>query len=108
MVVDKSHPAQRSPATRPSHNQRGGTRSKSKGGGVSVTLEETGSWSALADKSATLPAEGMHGMGHMKGNKSNGMLGFLSRKSGRARSPKPREPGVLGKEGARVVINSGR
>ena len=36
--------------------------------------------------------------------KPNGMLGFLSRKKGRERSPKPMEPGVLGKEGARVVV----
>lgn len=39
--------------------------------------------------------------------KPSGMLGFLSRKKGRDRSPKPREPGVLGKEGARVVVNGG-
>ena len=69
-----------------------------------VVLGETGSWSELADKSATIPAEGVRGV---KGAKPTGMLGFLSRKGGRARSPKPREPGVLGKEGARVVINSG-
>lgn len=35
----------------------------------------------------------------------SGMLGFLSRKKGRDRSPKAKERGVLGKEGARVVIN---
>ena len=71
---------------------------------MNVVLGETGSWSELADKSATIPAEGVRGL---KGAKPTGMLGFLSRKGGRARSPKPREPGVLGKEGARVVINSG-
>ena len=71
-------------------------------------LEETGSWAELADKSATLPAEGVRGAGTTRGGKPTGMLGFLSRKGGRARSPKPREAGVLGKEGARVVINSGR
>ncbi|MCJ1282389.1 hypothetical protein MMC26_001712 [Xylographa opegraphella] len=83
---------------------RGSTRNASKSGGMNVVLGETGSWSELADKSATLPAEGVRGV---KGAKPTGMLGFLSRKGGRARSPKPREPGVLGKEGARVVINSG-
>lgn len=36
--------------------------------------------------------------------KPNGMLGFLSRKKGREKSPKPMEAGVLGKEGARVVV----
>ena len=74
---------------------------------MQVILDETGSWSDLADKNATLPVEGVKGVGNMKGQKPTGMLGFLSRKGGRARSPKPREPGVLGKEGARVVINSG-
>jgi len=73
---------------------------------MQVVLGETGSWSELADKSATIPAEGVKGVGG-KGQKPTGMLGFLSRKGGRARSPKPREPGVLGKEGARVVINNG-
>ena len=74
---------------------------------MQVTLDETGPWSDLADKNATLPVDGVKGVGNMKGQKPTGMLGFLSRKGGRARSPKPREPGVLGKEGARVVINSG-
>lgn len=40
-----------------------------------------------------------------------GVLGFLSRKKGRDRSPKPgkeRERGVLGKEGARVIVSSER
>ena len=87
---------------------RGGTRSASKGGGMQVTLDETGSWSDLADKNATLPSDGISGAGSIKGQKPSGMLGFLSRKGGRARSPKPREPGVLGKEGARVVVSSGR
>ena len=74
---------------------------------MQVVLGETGSWSELANKSATLPAEGVNGAGAMKGGRSSAMLGFLSRKGGRARSPKPREAGVLGKEGARIVINSG-
>jgi serine/threonine kinase 32 len=32
------------------------------------------------------------------------MFGFLKGKKGRTNSPKPKERGVLGKEGARVVI----
>ena len=74
---------------------------------MQVVLAESGSWPQLADKSATLPAEGVRGVAS-KGTKPTGMLGFLSRKGGRARSPKPREAGVLGKEGARVVISNGR
>lgn len=38
--------------------------------------------------------------------KPHGMLGFLNRKKGRAASPKPKERGVLGKEGARVIVSS--
>lgn len=33
------------------------------------------------------------------------MFGFLKSKKGRNNSPKPKERGVLGKEGARVVIS---
>ncbi len=43
-------------------------------------------------------------------SKPSGMLGFLGRKKGRDRSPKAgkvRERGVLGKEGARVVVGHG-
>ena len=79
----------------------------SKGGGVQVTLDETGSWAELAHRRATLPGEGVNGTECAPG-KHFGMLGFLSRKKGREKSPKPHESGVLGKEGARVVINSGR
>ncbi|KAL9118019.1 MAG: hypothetical protein Q9187_005437, partial [Circinaria calcarea] len=88
------------------HRQRGGTRNASKGGGLHVNPVESAPWSHLADKNATLPVDGVRGIGN-KAAKPTGMLGFLSRKGGRARSPKPREAGVLGKEGARVVINSG-
>lgn len=48
-------------------------------------------------------SDGREGARSVKG-KPTGMLGFLSRKKGRERSPKPMEAGVLGKEGARVVV----
>lgn len=85
--------------------QKGPARKPSKGGGVQMVLEEAGSWSELADQSSTLPAEGYEGLLN-KGQKppNSGMLAFLSRKKGRERSPKPTEPGVLGKEGARHII----
>lgn len=90
----------------------------SKGGGVQVVLDETGSWAELNNtatnthnKNATLPADAANGVALGKGGlgaaKPHGVLGFLSRKTGREKSPKPQEQGVLGKEGARVVINSG-
>lgn len=69
-----------------------------------MVLEEAGSWSELANHSTTLPAEGYDGDGN-KNKGSSGMLSFLSRKKGRDRSPKPTEPGVLGKEGARQIIS---
>jgi len=102
------------PTQQPAYNRsirpRAGTRSASKGGGVQVVLDETGSWSELANQSTSIPAGEDGGRGARAGQaaKPTGMLGFLSRKSGRQRSPKPTERGVLGKEGARVVISSGR
>ncbi|CAG7949781.1 unnamed protein product [Penicillium olsonii] len=86
------------------HRPRGATRQMSKSGGVQMVLNEAGSWSELAHSSSTLPAEGLEG-GDDKGKQANGMLSFFSRKKGRDRSPKPTEPGVLGKEGARQIIN---
>ncbi|KKK18991.1 hypothetical protein ARAM_001483 [Aspergillus rambellii] len=79
-------------------------RKASKGGGVQMVLEEAGSWSELADQSSTIPAEGFDAVSKGKPQNS-GMLAFLSRKKGRDRSPKPQEPGVLGKEGARQIIS---
>lgn len=75
-------------------------------GGVQVTLDGGGSWSDLARQDATLPADAA-GPGQEGGKveaSSGGVFGFLSRKKGRGGSPKPKERGVLGKEGARVVI----
>ncbi|KAJ9667326.1 Serine/threonine kinase [Coniosporium apollinis] len=107
--------------SRPMNRQRGSTRSTSMGGGVQVVLNETGSWSEMANQSSAMVTpgrriggfgdgdeEGGRGKGGGEGGRPNGMLGFLSRKrGGRGHSPKARERGVLGKEGARVVISSG-
>jgi len=76
-------------------------------GGVQVTLDGGGSWSDLARQDATLPADasGANNDPDAKSDSgSGGVFGFLSRKKGRGNSPKPKERGVLGKEGARVVI----
>jgi serine/threonine kinase 32 len=72
---------------------------------MQVVLGETGSWSELAKQDTTLPADAK--VTETAASKPSGMLGFLSRKRGRGHSPKPQERGILGKEGARVVINSG-
>lgn len=75
-------------------------------GGMQVTLDGGGSWSDLARQDATLPtdAAGVANDGNKQDSSSGGVFGFLSRKKGRGNSPKPKERGVLGKEGARQVI----
>jgi len=75
-------------------------------GGVQVTLDGAGSWSDLARQDATLPADasGANNDPNGKPESSGGVFGFLRGKKGRTHSPKPKERGVLGKEGARVVI----
>lgn len=83
-------------------------RSTSMGGGVQVVLNEQGSWSEMANQSQGMvtPTD----EAGKRAEKPPGMLGFLSRKKGRDRSPKAAkagERGVLGKEGARVVISHG-
>ena len=102
-------PSTANPGGRQSHRPRGSMRSTSMGGGVQVVLNEQGSWSEMANQSqgmVTPTAEEKAAAGR---EKPAGMLGFLSRKKGRDRSPKAKEKerGVLGKEGARVVISSG-
>ncbi|GAB7338089.1 hypothetical protein MBLNU457_4453t1 [Dothideomycetes sp. NU457] len=83
-----------------SRKPRGSTRTTSmSGSGVQVVLNETGSWSDMANQSQRMVHEESNSE-----KKPNGMLGFLSRKKGRDRSPKAREKGVLGKEGARVIV----
>lgn len=81
----------------------GGKRVASSTGGVQVTLDGSGSWSELARKDATLPTDA-NTAADAKGEGSSGMFGFLKSKKGRNNSPRPKERGVLGKEGARVVI----
>ena len=80
-----------------------GRRITSPGGGVQVTLDGKGSWSELARQDATLPTDA-NCVDGSKQESSGGMFGFLRSKKSRAHSPKPKERGVLGKEGARVVI----
>lgn len=79
-------------------------RQPSKGGGVQMVLDETGSWTNLADQTPPYPPDSADSGGKLeKGGGS--MLGFLSRKKGRDRSPKPKEPGVLGKIGTRHIMS---
>lgn len=78
------------------------SRKKSMSSAVPVSLD--GGWPELAKKDSTLPADAKLVETTVK---HSGMLGFLTRKRGRGHSPKPQERGILGKEGARVVISSG-
>jgi len=81
-----------------------GTRVQHRTGGLSVTIDATGSWSQLARQDATLPADANAANDEKGGSSSGGVFGIFGRKKGRGHSPKPRERGVLGKEGARQVI----
>ena len=83
---------------------QGRNRIKSATGGVSVTLDGGGSWSELARQDATLPTDA-NTVTETKIESSSSMFGFLKSKKGRNNSPRPKERGVLGKEGARVVIS---
>ncbi|KAI9151759.1 Serine/threonine-protein kinase 32C [Paramyrothecium foliicola] len=84
-------------------NPVAGRRVSSATGGVQITLDGGGSWSELARQDATLPTDA-NSAADGKTESSSGMFGFLRSKKGRTNSPRPRERGVLGKEGARVVI----
>lgn len=77
-------------------------RHSSKGGGVQMVLDEQGSWSVLGDQNATLP---MDALAAKDTKESGSVLGFLRGRKSRDRSPRPRESGVLGKAGARHIIN---
>ncbi|ORY61228.1 kinase-like domain-containing protein [Pseudomassariella vexata] len=81
-----------------------GMRVESPTGGVQVTIDAGGSWSQLARQDATLPTDAQHPSDDKAGSSSSGVFGFFGRKKGRGHSPKPKERGVLGKEGARIVI----
>ncbi|PSS22406.1 hypothetical protein M430DRAFT_225191 [Amorphotheca resinae ATCC 22711] len=100
--VQNPLPPYHQPYNRPT--PAGTSRKESVAGGVSVVLGAEGSWSDLAKQDATLPADAKLIAATAK---PTGMLGFLNRKKGRGHSPKPQERGILGKEGARVIISSG-
>ena len=78
----------------------------SPGGGLSVTIDATGSWSQLARQDATLPTDAstVNDDKASGSGGSGGVFGLFGRKKGRGHSPKPKERGVLGKEGARQII----
>ncbi|KAI5922903.1 kinase-like domain-containing protein [Camillea tinctor] len=118
--VDKVYPqsgrqnrnAQRGPPPLPSYHrtytkspsQPSGIQVKSPTGGISVTLEDTGSWSDLARRDTTLPTDANAVNDDKSGSSGGGgVFGLFGRKK-RGHSPKPKERGVLGKEGARQVI----
>jgi serine/threonine kinase 32 len=98
-VEDADPPVVPNPAKR----RKGGvTRNVSAGGGSQNVLHANGSWSELGEP----PTAGNMSSGDEREKRPSGMLGFLARKKGRERSPKAKERGVLGKEGARVIISN--
>lgn len=78
------------------------------GGGGAASRNASGSNMAVATAAGGTPGDEPPipmGSGDERDPKRpSGMLGFLSRKKGRDRSPKARERGVLGKEGARQIV----
>ncbi|KAK2744245.1 hypothetical protein FQN57_004330 [Myotisia sp. PD_48] len=84
---------------------RGATNRKmsKSGAGVQMVLDETASWSKLSEHTGSSKA--MSADTYKPRSANSGMFGFLNRKKGRERSPKPTERGVLGKEGARQIIS---
>ena len=95
------------PTSPPQVRQTPRSAGASRGGGLQVVTNDDGTaWDGVnkkEKKTSNGNSEAREGGRTTKG-KPNGMLGFLSRKKGRERSPKPMEAGVLGKEGARVVV----
>ncbi|KAI6083606.1 kinase-like protein [Hypoxylon rubiginosum] len=87
--------------SRPKPNKSG--LQKSPTGGMSLTLEGAGSWSELARRDNTLPADASAMNDDQSGSGGGGVFGLFGRKK-RGHSPKPKERGVLGKEGARQVV----
>jgi len=65
-------------------------------------------WSVPKVQQLAMPFAGavMRG-GHGGPRKASNKLGFLSRKKESDRVPKARERGVIGKEGARVIVGPG-
>jgi serine/threonine kinase 32 len=89
----------------PPQRPKGPPHTSSKGSGGQM-LDSESNWSALAEQNLTLPADALEGVIAREGKSgSSGMLGFLTRKKGRDRSPKPKDPGILGKYGARQILN---
>lgn len=88
-----------------SHRRPGNFRSTSLGGGLQVDLESKQSWNDLnsqGQSGASSPDETTK-----RSDKASGVIAFFNRRKGRDRSPRPgkeRERGVLGKEGARVIV----
>ncbi|KAF2429319.1 camp-dependent protein kinase [Tothia fuscella] len=88
-----------------SKRRKGVTRNTSAGGGTQNILHASGAWTELGEPQFAARS-GDKSSGDEREKRPSGMLGFLARKKGRDRSPKAREKGVLGKEGARVVISN--
>ncbi|KAK7931374.1 Camp-dependent protein kinase [Apiospora marii] len=85
-------------------SQPSGMRVQSPTGGIQMTIDAAGSWSQLARQDATLPADANTVPDDKSSSSGGGVFSLFGRKKGRGHSPKPKERGVLGKEGARVII----
>ncbi|KAI5286482.1 hypothetical protein KEM54_006758 [Ascosphaera aggregata] len=84
----------------------------SKASGVQMIRDETGSWGNLTDPNGSVafnvegqPINQTTARGGANGTGSGSGVFSFFRKKGRERSPRPMERGILGKEGARVIIS---
>jgi len=105
----RSHTPPATSFSRPLPQQRpkAASRTTSKSGGVQMVLEPGASWTGLSEQSVTLPADALEGVMARDGKGGGtGVLSFLNRRRGRDRSPKPKDPGVLGKFGARQIVSN--
>lgn len=76
---------------------------KNNNGGTHVMLRETRSWSDLSRRDSRSPATTQ---AQVLVPKQTNRFSFFGRRKGRSHSSKLLERGVLGKEGARVIISN--
>lgn len=94
------------PRSSPAQSGRGATGKHSSGTKRATSMSGTGTQVIFDDPINPTASESIQASMTEETKKPHGVFGFLSRKKGRASSPKPKERGVLGKEGSRVIVSS--
>lgn len=89
--------------SRPFPPQRPQFQGRSHSNGTQLVPDGGAGDSEVIGELSILPAPEGYGGKDAKGGNA-GMLSFLNRKKGREKSPRPKDPGILGKIGARQII----